>query len=290
MHGPRLGIALIIGVSLAGAMLNCSNAIAQAAAGDEDPNNWPLYHRTNNGWRYSPLDQINKDNVGHLHVAWIHHGGDPAGGMQETPIVIDGVIYSMTAGSRVAAIDARTGKEIWHHEIKLNPLTGKLPVPPFNRGVTVGRGKVFVSMIDGRAIALNQQTGEQIWATQLTDYNKDCASCILPSPPVLADDILIFGSAVAEIASAGKIYGVNADTGKTQWQFDTIKKARKAGRPQKLSVMAAAARGCPVPTMPPPTRSSTALPIRPRTFGARTERATIFTPTPCSLSSPRPAG
>jgi alcohol dehydrogenase (cytochrome c) len=216
MHGPRLGIALIIGVSLAGAMLNCSNAIAQAAAGDEDPNNWPLYHRTNNGWRYSPLDQINKDNVGHLHVAWIHHGGDPAGGMQETPIVIDGVIYSMTAGSRVAAIDARTGKEIWHHEIKLNPLTGKLPVPPFNRGVTVGRGKVFVSMIDGRAIALNQQTGEQIWATQLTDYNKDCASCILPSPPVLADDILIFGSAVAEIASAGKIYGVNADTGKTQ--------------------------------------------------------------------------
>ncbi len=224
MHGSNLRIALITGMALGGLLLNGSNALAQASPGDEDPNNWPQYHRTNNGWRYSPLDQINKDNVGRLHVAWVHQGGDLTGGMQETPIVIDGVIYSMTAGSRVAAIDARTGKEIWHHEIKLNPLTGKFLVPPFSRGVTVGRGKVFVPTSDGRAIALDQQTGTEIWSTQLTDYNKDCASCILPSPPVLADDTLIFGSAVAEIASAGKIYGVNADTGKTQWQLDTIKK------------------------------------------------------------------
>ena len=224
MHGSRLRIALIIGMALGGLLLNGSNALAQVLPGGEDPNNWPLYHRTNNGWRYSPLDQINKDNVGHLHVAWIYQGGDLTGGMQETPIVIDGVIYSMTAGSRVAAIDARTGKEIWHHEIKLNPLTGKFLAPPFSRGVTVGRGKVFVPTSDGRAIALDQQIGTEIWATQLTDYNNDCASCILPSPPVLADDTLIFGSAVAEIASAGKIYGVDADTGKTQWRLDTIKK------------------------------------------------------------------
>jgi alcohol dehydrogenase (cytochrome c) len=92
--------------------------------------------------------------------------------MQETPLVIDGVIYSMTAGSRVVAIDARTGKEIWHHEVKLNPLTGKLFVPPFSRGVTVGRGKVFVPTSDGRAIALDQQTSQETWSTQLRDYKR----------------------------------------------------------------------------------------------------------------------
>ena len=144
--------------------------------------------------------------------------------MQETPIVIEGVIYSITAGSRVAAIDARTGKEIWHYEIKLDPLTSKSLVPPYSRGVTVGRGKVFVPTPDGRAIALDQQTGKEVWSAQLTHFNKDCAGCNLSSPPVLVGDILTFGSAIGEIASAGKIYGVNADTGKTQWQFETIKK------------------------------------------------------------------
>jgi alcohol dehydrogenase (cytochrome c) len=144
--------------------------------------------------------------------------------MQETPIVVDGVIYSITGGNRVAAIDAKTGREIWHYETKLDPVTAKLPPPPFSRGVTVGRGKVFVATFDGRAISLDQRTGKEAWSLQLTDFNKDCASCILTSPPVLAVDTLVFGSCCAEIASAGKIYGVNADTGRVQWVFDTIKK------------------------------------------------------------------
>src|SRR5262249_18651408 len=68
--------------------------------GTEDPNNWPQYHRTSNGWRFSPLEQINKSNVGKLKVAWIHQAGDITHGIQETPIVIDGVVYSITAQNR----------------------------------------------------------------------------------------------------------------------------------------------------------------------------------------------
>lgn len=93
------------------------------APGTEDPNNWPQYHRTYNGWRYSPFDQINKTNVSKLKVAWIHQGGDIIMGLQETPIVIDGVVYSITAGNRVAALDARTGSEIWRYQPKLDPIT-----------------------------------------------------------------------------------------------------------------------------------------------------------------------
>jgi alcohol dehydrogenase (cytochrome c) len=213
------------GAALAATLLICAGAAsAQTPSGSEDPNNWAQYHRTSNGWRYSPLDQINRDNIKNLKVAWIHQAGDITGGMQETPIVVDGIVYSMTAGTRVAAIDGKTGREIWRYELKLDTVTSKLPGTPGSRGVTVGLGKVFVATLDGRAIALNQQTGKEVWSVQLTDFNKQCASCILPAPPVLADNVLIFGSAAAEVASAGKLYGVDPHTGQKLWVFDVIKK------------------------------------------------------------------
>src|ERR1700751_3687452 len=71
-----------------------------AGPGTKDPNNWPQYNRTANAWRYSPLDQINKDNVGKLSVAWIAQGGDITMGIQETPLAIDGVIYSISSGDK----------------------------------------------------------------------------------------------------------------------------------------------------------------------------------------------
>jgi alcohol dehydrogenase (cytochrome c) len=196
-------------------------ALAQAP-GSDDPNNWPQYHRTANGWRYSPLDQIDKNNVHGLHVAWIYQAGDISGGMQETPIVIDGIIYSITAGNRVAAIDGKSGTEIWHSEIKLNSLSTKSLVPPFSRGVTVGRGKVFVGTVDGRAFAFDQRTGKPLWTSQLTHF-RECGGCGFDSPPVLADDVLTFGTEASEISTSGKIFGVNADTGEPLWTFDVIK-------------------------------------------------------------------
>ena len=99
-------------ISLGLACLLSTVTIAQAAdPGTEDPNNWPQYNRTANAWRYSPLDQINKENVGKLSVAWIAQGGDITMGIQETPIVIDGVIYSITSGNKVAALDGKTGQQ-----------------------------------------------------------------------------------------------------------------------------------------------------------------------------------
>src|SRR6201998_3924717 len=94
-------------------LLRSTGLVRAADPGAEDPNNWPQYNRTANAWRYSPLDQINKDNVGKLSVAWIAHGGDITMGLQETPIVIDGVIYSISSGDKVGALDGKTGQQIW---------------------------------------------------------------------------------------------------------------------------------------------------------------------------------
>ena len=102
-------------------LLSTATVALAADPGAEDPNNWPQYHRTSNAWRYSPLDQINKNNVSKLSVAWIAQGGDITMGIQETPLAIDGVIYSITAGNRVAALDGKTGQELWSFQPKLDP-------------------------------------------------------------------------------------------------------------------------------------------------------------------------
>src|SRR5215472_13738823 len=119
----KVTLAAAIGLTC---MLYVMPAAQAADPGTEDPNNWPQYNRTANAWRYSPLDQINKGNVGKLSVAWIAHGGDITMGIQETPLAIDGVIYSITSGDRVAALDGKTGQELWSFQPKLDALTKKV--------------------------------------------------------------------------------------------------------------------------------------------------------------------
>jgi len=220
-----IGHATFLGLSL---LLGAETAFAQSPApGTEDPNNWPQYHRTSNAWRYSPLEQINKTNVGKLKVAWIHQGGDITHGIQETPIVVDGVIYSITANNRVAAIDAKNGNDIWLFAPKLDPVVKKVLLAPYSRGVAVGRGKVFLATVDGRGIALDQKTGKELWQVKLTDF-VNCHGCNFTSPPVLAGDTLTFGSTGGDLAAAGKIFGVDADSGLKLWEFDTIKQDPKS--------------------------------------------------------------
>jgi alcohol dehydrogenase (cytochrome c) len=208
---------------LAFACLLSTASIALAAdPGTEDPNNWPQYNRSANAWRYSPLDQINKDNVAKLQVAWIAQGGDITMGLQETPLVIDGVVYSISSGDKVAALNAKTGELIWSYETKLDPLTKKVLFAPYSRGVAVGHGMVFIGTVDGRGIALDQKTGKEKWQVQLTDF-ANCHGCNFTSPPVVAGDVLTFGSTAGELAAQGKIFGVEAATGKKLWEFNTIK-------------------------------------------------------------------
>jgi glucose dehydrogenase len=105
--------ARVAAVAMA-SLVSTAPGLAQAP-GSENPNDWPQYHRTSNGWRYSPLDQINKGNVDKLKVAWIAQGGDITSGIQETPIVVDGIVYSITAWDRVSALDGKTGRLSMDH-------------------------------------------------------------------------------------------------------------------------------------------------------------------------------
>lgn len=195
---------------------------ADSRPGYADPDNWPQYHRSYNAWRYSPLSQINKTNVKKLKVAWIHQPGNITHGLQATPIVLDGVLYYISADNNVWAVDAATGKTIWHYTAKLNPIAKQAFYASASRGVTVGRGKVYVGSLDGRFIALDQKTGKELWSTQLTDP-KTQYGALFSAPPQLAGDVLFGGTTGGDQPIAGKIYAVNADTGKPVWTFDVIK-------------------------------------------------------------------
>ena len=132
-------------------------AIAESGAKD-NPADWPKYFRTDNGWRYSPLDQVNKENVGKLKVAWIHQPGDIAMGLQATPIVVDGVVYYVGPNNNVFAVDGKTGKTIWHYKPELDPIVETVFYVSASRGVTVGHGMVYLGSLDGRFIALEAKS------------------------------------------------------------------------------------------------------------------------------------
>src|SRR5438132_11947731 len=142
-----------------------------------DANDWPMYHRTYDTHRFSPLAQINKSNVKDLTVAWVHQPGAVVQGLESTPVVVDGVLYYSGSYNRVFALDGATGREIWHYFAKLDPVVNTLFFQPYNRGLAVGHGKVFFGTLDGRVMALDMKTGKEAWSTTGLDTKKCTWNC-----------------------------------------------------------------------------------------------------------------
>jgi alcohol dehydrogenase (cytochrome c) len=222
LKNPILSALKSTALSFTFAAATVSLAVAQTSAlRDDNPNNWPMYNRSFDSSRYSPLKDITKDNVRKLHVAWIHQPGALLQGLLETPLVIDGVVYSIASYDRVFALNAATGEELWHYYPKLDDVVNEIFFAPYSRGVAVAHGRVYIGTVDGRAIALDQKTGKQLWETKLTDPRK-CAGCNFTSPPTVAGDMLTYGPTGGDIGDQGKIYGVDAATGKLAWTFETL--------------------------------------------------------------------
>ena len=137
---------------------------------DDAKGEWLMNGRTYANLRFSPLDQINTGNVKGLVPKWIYQTGKPAT-FQATPLVSDGIMYLSEPMSSVTALDARTGKKLWHHEYKAT--TKKLCCGPANRGVALGDGKVFVATVDAHLVALDQKTGKLAWDIVLATPGQD---------------------------------------------------------------------------------------------------------------------
>jgi len=216
----RLGLALALVLGVAACQKPGAGQVdgKRIAAADSNAE-WLSYGKGYSEQRFSPLDKINAGNVGQLGLAWFAEF-DTDRGQEATPLVVDGVLYTSTAWSKVFAFDAKTGKQLWKFDPKVEGAKGfNACCDVVNRGVAVWKGRVYVGTIDGRLIALDAKTGQPVWSVQTTDTSKPYT--ITGAPRVVKDKVLI-GNGGAEYGVRGYITAYDAATGKQAWRFYTV--------------------------------------------------------------------
>jgi alcohol dehydrogenase (cytochrome c) len=182
---------------------------------------WPTYNGDPGGNRYTPLTQINKDTVSRLAPQWMFSIPD-AGQLQVTPVVVDGIMY-VTARNECFALDAGSGRRIWHYK---RPRTPQTAGGNANRGVGVAGDRVFMMTDHAHLIALDRFTGELLWDTALADWRENYAASSAPLP---AGHLVISGVSGGEHGANGFVTAHDQETGKEVWRFWTVPKPGEPG-------------------------------------------------------------
>jgi len=180
---------------------------------------WPSHGRDAWEQRFSPLDQIDAENVDRLGLAW---GVDleTRRGIEATPLVVGGVMYVSAAWSVVHAFDAATGERLWRFDPGVpRERSVLLCCGVANRGVAWDGERVFVGSLDGRLIALDAGSGEPVWDVQTVDPSKPYS--ITGAPRVVGDRVLI-GNAGADLGVRGYVSAYEVTTGELVWRFYTV--------------------------------------------------------------------
>ncbi len=192
---------------------------ARLVAADAEPGAWMSYGRTYDEQRYSPLDQINQDNVQRLGLAW-YAEVDTSRGQEATPIVVDGALYVSTAWSMVYAFDAASGEPLWKYDPEVDREKGRdACCDVVNRGVAVWDGKVFVGTIDGRLVAINAGDGTLAWETMTTD---PALPYTITGAPRVIKGLVMIGNGGAEYGVRGYVTAYDAASGEQVWRFHTV--------------------------------------------------------------------
>jgi len=203
---------------------------------DSEPGNWLAHGRTFNEQRHSPLDQINVDTVGNLELAW-YVDLDTKRGQEATPIVVDGVLYSTSAWSKVQAVDAKTGQVLWQYDPQVPGIWSvRACCGVQNRGAAVWQGRVVSATLDGRLLSLDAETGELIWEITTTDQAQ---SYTITGAPRIIGDKLIIGNGGAEFGVRGYVTAYDLETGEQVWRFFTVPGNPADGFEDETQAMAA---------------------------------------------------
>lgn len=200
------------------------NAERLLKAADE-PSQWMTYNGTYEEQRFSRLEQINRENVKQLGLAWFADY-DTNLAQTGTPLYIDGVIYVSTAWSKVYAFDAKTGKQLWQYNPKVpGEWAVKVCCGLVNRGIAAWNGKIYVGTLDARLVAIDAKTGEEAWSILTIDADKLndplYRYSITGAPRVVKGKVLI-GNSGGEYGVRGYISAYDAETGKQAWRFYTV--------------------------------------------------------------------
>jgi quinoprotein glucose dehydrogenase len=229
-----------------------AKAFPQSAnpAGTTD-NEWGYYGHDPGGTRYSPLAQINRQNVTQLKVAWVFHtgdisdgtGGKKRSGLETTPLLIEGTLYLTSGFNRVFAVDAATGKQRWVYDPMID-IAQEYGDGLINRGVAAWldasrakgkpcRRRIFEATLDARLIALDAATGDPCmdFGNRGQISLRDVARYIpgeyhMTSPPAVIDDVVVVGSAIDDNARvdmpSGVVRAFDARTGALRWKWEPL--------------------------------------------------------------------
>src|SRR5205085_2225610 len=173
------------------------------------PGAWPTYHGNPSGNRYSPLNQINTGNVEHLAPKWMFTLPGAARPLQVTPLVVDGVMY-VTSVNEAYALDARSGREIWHYSRPRTPGLAGDAASGINRGVALLGDRVFMVTDHAHLIALHRLTGHLLWETEMADYREHYGAT---SAPLVVDDLVLSGTSGGDEGARGFVDAYKAATG-----------------------------------------------------------------------------
>ena len=208
--------SMLLGISASAAEVDAK----RLAEADKNPNDWLTYHGTYKSWHYSGLDQINAANVKDLKVAWSHVTPRSTRGLQSFPLAVDGMLYYSGSHNQVFALDGATGELVWAYKQKLDEdLVSKQTHSPYNRGIAIGDGNIYMGTLDGKLVAIDMKTGKHKWETPLVDSKKLTVGFV--GAPLFVNGKVIIGSQGGEWPYRGPIFGVDANSGQKLWTFFT---------------------------------------------------------------------
>ena len=179
--------------------------------------NWTSYNGDYTGRRYSTLREINPANVHQLRAAWVFHPGNSQN-LEVTPVVIRGVMY-LTSANDVFALDARSGRQIWHYR---RPVSSGLlddAAAHKNRGVAVWQNSVFIQTDDAHLLSLDARSGGLLWDVEYADKTKHYGAT---GAPLAVKEEVIVGTSGGDSGVRGFLAAYDAATGKKKWQRWTI--------------------------------------------------------------------
>ena len=200
---------VLIGLTLAGLTATAQQTSREAAE-------WPMHGRNEGETRFSPLARINVQTVKDLGLAWTLPT-ETNRGLEATPIVSGGVLYTTGSWSVVFAVDARTGTLLWKWDPEVPRATGqKACCDVVNRGPALHDGRVFVGTLDGRLAALDAESGKPLWQAVTVDQTQNYT--ITGAPRIVKGKVII-GNGGGEYGVRGYVSAYDAETGTLAWRF-----------------------------------------------------------------------
>jgi alcohol dehydrogenase (cytochrome c) len=181
------------------------------------PQNWLIYGGSFMSQRYSPLTQITPANVKELELKWVFQSRSLEK-HEVTPLVVNGVMYTIQSPNDVVALDAATGKTIWTYRHKPDPAARNC-CGNLSRGLAILGDRLFLAAFDARMIAIDAKTGKELWNTEAADPKQGHA---FTHAPLVIKDKVIAGTAGGEFGVRGFIAAWDVNTGKEVWRFNTV--------------------------------------------------------------------